>query len=177
MRSAAAEALPPRPRRWVRDATQAFEAALVELVADTRPDADPAAAGRRAALMAVAGRIWSEQLGPVYDTAGVAEVFGGVTKQAVSDRVRRRRLLALRTGSGRLVYPAFQFRGRDVVDGLAQVLGRIGADETEAWTVASWLTTTDPALGNRSPIEALRAGEVEAVLAAAGDLAEGLDGR
>jgi hypothetical protein len=161
---------------WVRNASRAFEEALAELVGDGRPVADPAELGRQAALEAVAGSLWSDQLGPVYDSDGVMALLGGVTKQAVSDRVRRHALLALRTGSGRLVYPAFQFDGRRVLDGLAAVLAVVAPDDTEAWYVASWLTTPDPALGGRSPHDALRAGEVEAVVVAAHEIATALRG-
>jgi hypothetical protein len=159
---------------WIRAAVRSFEDALAEVLADSAPTGDAGEAGRRAALAAVAGQVWSEHLGPLFDTDGVAALLGGVTKQAVSDRVRRRRLLALRTGSGRLVYPAFQFDGRHVLRGLADVLGQIEPDDAEAWTVASWLTTPDPALGGRTPVDALRDGDTDPVLAAAADVAGGL---
>lgn len=161
---------------WVRDASRAFEEALAELVGGGQPVVDAAELGRQAALEAVAGSLWGEQLGPVYDSEGVMALLGGVTKQAVSDRVRRHALLALRTGSGRLVYPAFQFDGRRVIDGLAAVLAVVVPDDTEAWYVASWLTTPDPALGGLAPYEALRAGELEAVRAAAYEVATALRG-
>lgn len=159
---------------WIRAAVRSFEEALAEVLADAAPTGDAGQAGRRAALAAVAGQVWSEHLGPLFDTDGVAALLGGVTKQAVSDRVRRRRLLALRTGSGRLVYPAFQFDGRHVVAGIAEVLGRLEPDDAEAWTVASWLNTPDPELDGRTPVEALRSGDRERVLAAADDVAGGL---
>ncbi|MEZ5341111.1 MAG: hypothetical protein R2706_06585 [Acidimicrobiales bacterium] len=94
----------------------------------------------------MAGALWAEDLGPFYSSEAVAILLGNVSKQAVSDRVRRHRLLALRTGSGRLVYPAFQFERRRVIAGLADVLAIVAPDDTEAWYVASWLTTPDPAL-------------------------------
>jgi hypothetical protein len=53
---------------------------------------------------------WDEIVGPVYRTAQVATVLGGVSRQAVADRRARGRLLGLRTSDGVWVYPAFQFR-------------------------------------------------------------------
>lgn len=161
---------------WVGDATSAFEAALAELVGDRSPEIDPTEAGRRAALKAVAGTMWTDAVGPFYDTDGVSALLGGISKQAVNDRVRRHRLLALRTGSGRLVYPAAQFDGERVVDGLGDVLGVLAPDDTEAWMVASWLTTPDPDLGDRTPVAALRAGDVAPVVAAARQVAAALRG-
>jgi len=161
---------------WIDTATSAFETALAELVGQAEPGTDPQNLGRSAALGAVAGSIWTDELGPFYDSEGVRSLLGNVTKQAVSDRVRRHRLLALRTGSGRLVYPAFQFSGRAVIDGLGDVLAVVAPDDTESWYVASWLTTADPNLSNRTPIQALRDGDAEAVLHAARDVAMSLRG-
>ncbi len=161
---------------WIDQATAAFEAALADIVGDSSPDLDPVSAGRDAALEAMAGSLWSEELGPFYDSDGVRQLLGGVSKQAVSDRVQRHRLLALRTGSGRLVYPAFQFDGRSVAQGLGDVLSIVAPDDVESWYTASWLTSSDPALGGHSPVEALKAGEQAAVEAAARELAGSLRG-
>jgi hypothetical protein len=161
---------------WVDSAASAFEDALAELIGERRPTLDPAEAGRRAALDAVSGTMWTDRVGPFYDTEGVMALLGGVSKQAVHDRVRRHRLLALRTASGRLVYPAAQFHGRGVVAGLGTVLDALVPDDTEAWLVASWLTTSDPALGDRAPIDALRAGDIDPVVDGARELASALRG-
>ena len=161
---------------WIEDASAAFEAALIDLVGEQQPQLDPAEAGRRAALKAVSGAMWTDAVGPFYDTEAVMSLLGGVSKQAVNDRVRRHRLLALRTGSGRLVYPAAQFHDERVIDGLGDVLDVLVPDNTEAWMVASWLSTPDPALGDRTPIAALRAGAVDDVLRAGRELASALRG-
>ncbi len=161
---------------WVDQATAAFEAALGDLLGAADPLTDPVNVGRTAALEAMAGALWSEDLGPFYSSESVATLLGNVTKQAVSDRVRRHRLLALRTGSGRLVYPAFQFDRRQVISGLGAVLTIVAPDDTESWYVASWLTTPDPRLGGLSPVDALTAGRVEDVKMAARDVAASLRG-
>ena len=161
---------------WVDTATSAFEDALADIVGDHHPSIDPAEVGRRAALRAVAGTVWTDEVGPFYDTDGVMHLLGGVSKQAVHDRVRRHRLLALRTGSGRLVYPAAQFDQHGVVPGLGRVLDVLVPDDVEAWMVASWLTTRDPALDARTPLDVLRRGDVDEVVAAARQIAAGLRG-
>ncbi len=165
------------PGAWSRDAASAFERALEERTtgADPRRLGEPDAFGRRAALLAVAGRLWSDQLGPFYDANGVRELLGGVTRQAVADRARRGVLLALRTGTDQVVYPAFQFdpHGRALA-GLPEVLAVFDLDEVVRWTVASWLTSPDPDLAGRTPIAALHDGDLDQVLAAAHDVAAGL---
>lgn len=161
---------------WIDDASAAFESVLTELIGESKLQLDPAEAGRRAALKAVSGAMWTDAVGPFYDTESVMALLGGVSKQAVNDRVRRHRLLALRTGSGRLVYPAAQFHDEHVVDGLGAVLDILVPDNTEAWMVASWLATPDPDLGNRAPFEALRDGDVDDVVRGARELAGALRG-
>ena len=161
---------------WIEDASAAFESALIDLVGEHQPQLDAAEAGRRAALKALSGAMWTDAVGPFYDTEAVMSLLGGVSKQAVNDRVRRHRLLALRTGSGRLVYPAAQFHDERVIDGLGDVLDALVPDNTEAWMVASWLSTPDPDLGDRTPIAALRAGAHDDVLRAARELASALRG-
>jgi hypothetical protein len=110
---------------------------------------------------------WAE-LGPFYSTTGFARVLGGVSRQAVEERRRRRTVLALRTADGAWVYPAFQLDDHNrVVQGIADVLDRfhprIGDDE---WMVASFLAAPQPALGGVTIVDHLRAG---------GDLAPVLD--
>ena len=46
--------------------------------------------------------------GPFFSTTGIARLLGGVSRQAVEDRRKRHRLIALRTEEGTWLYPAFQ---------------------------------------------------------------------
>ena len=75
-----------------------------------------------------------------------------MSRQAVH---KRKGLLALTTGSGRVVYPAFQFRGRILAPGLARVLEELPGDRVSRWTVASWLVSPEADLGGEAPIEVL----------------------
>jgi hypothetical protein len=114
----------------------------------------------------VAPSPWSA-LGPFYSGAGVARMLGGVTRQAVDDRRRRRRIVALRTSDDVWLYPAFQFdaAGR-LVDGIARAFGLLVAAGLDDWTAASTLVGTQPELGERSIVEHLRAdGAMEPIVA------------
>src|SRR5918994_5806811 len=102
---------------------------------------------------------WRE-LGPFYTTSGLARVLGGVSRQAIEERRRRRTVLALRTADGVWVYPAFQLDGRNrVVPGLADVLERFRPETPDdEWMVAAFVAAPQPGLGERSIVEHLRAG-------------------
>jgi len=114
------------------------------------------------ASMGTAG-VWAEAIGPVYDVEGVGCILG-ISKQAIS---KRENLLALTTGSGRVVYPAFQFVGTKVVDGMSQVRALLPKELISPWDLASWLNAAESDLDGRKPIDLLRLGLVEPVLSSA----------
>jgi hypothetical protein len=100
---------------------------------------------------------WADAVGPVYRTPAVRRLLGGVSRQALVDRARRRTLLALRTADDHLVWPVFQFDGNRPLAGLARVLGAF--DRTvDQWMVARWLCAGQAALDGRSVVDWLRAG-------------------
>ena len=122
-----------------------------------------------------ASKTWQEHLGTFYDVEGVRNLLsrGGkpLSRQAIS---KRKNLLALTTGSKRVVYPSFQFRDRTVVQGLGEVLAQLPEDLLSRWTLASWLVSKETELGNTTPIEALRQGNVEQVVSVAHHWAQSL---
>ncbi|HZQ26693.1 MAG TPA: hypothetical protein VFA94_03240 [Acidimicrobiales bacterium] len=137
---------------------------------------DPGALARQAATTVVdAAALWQEALGGFYDVETVRRMLGRdkrpVSRQAVS---KRHDLLALRTGSGRVVYPAFQFRGSTPLAGLADVLAALPAELVSRWTVASWLVSALPELDGERPIDVLVSGGTPAVVAAAREWAASL---
>src|SRR4051794_12904884 len=95
--------------------------AVLERLARLDPDGSRLAAADadQAAELAVAQIFdpsirWVEDLGAFYDVEGVRRLLtrtgtDWISRQAVS---KRKGLLALTTGSGRVVYPAMQFRDR-----------------------------------------------------------------
>jgi hypothetical protein len=108
--------------------------------------------GRRAALLATSEITWHEHLGPLYGWSDVAAVLGTVTtRQGVNDLARRRRLLALPTSSGKVLYPAFQFRGARTIAGLHDLLVELDAYGASPWTQASWFVTAQDELDGQSP--------------------------
>jgi hypothetical protein len=145
------------------------------------PATAPEAAGERAAMLAAAGPAWAQDVGPFFDTDGARVALGGVTKQAVSQRVASRRLLGLRLASDdtarpQLVYPAWQFE-REVLRHLPRVLAAAGFEPTRpvtGWTIAAWLTTSTSDGGGASPLELLRAGHAAAVERLAAEIAASL---
>ena len=100
---------------------------------------------------------WVEHLGAFYDTEGVQKLLSRhgapITRQAVH---KRRGLLALTTGSGQVVYPAFQFDGQHPVKGLASVLDVLPEARASRWTVASWLVSPEAELNGERPVDVLR---------------------
>ena len=132
-----------------------------------------ALAGRMAAAIPLPSP-WDEVLGPYYGTGQVRRLLGGITRQAVDDRVRRRRLLALRTADGKYVYPTFQFdRKGQVLAGLPQVLRTFSKDVVDGWTLAGWLRARQRQLNGSSVVDWLRgAGDEEQVGLLAREAAE-----
>lgn len=173
---------PTQGTDYAARAARAYERVLREQVAHYgSPPTPPEVAGQRAAVLATAGQAWSHDIGPFHDSAGAAIALGGITKQAVSQRVQAGRLLGLRlapdgTHRERLVYPVWQFHPT-VLTHLPAVLQSAGYDPHRAvtgWVIAAWLTTPDPALGHRTPVQLLRAGHADQVTALASEVARSL---
>jgi hypothetical protein len=90
---------------------------------------------------------WADQVGPVYRQGDVAGLLGK-SKQAVSGD---RRLLRLELRSGTTGYPAFQFDGRQQTPGLGAIVEPLLPVVETSWTIASWLTSPQPDLGDDRP--------------------------
>lgn len=105
---------------------------------------------------------WNTQIGPFLSTADVARLLQ-TSRQAVAKRAS---LLVIATASGRLAYPTFQFAGRGVLAGFGRALAQFD-DFADPLSVASWFTSPHTALGRRRPVDALREGDCNDVVAAA----------
>jgi hypothetical protein len=112
---------------------------------------------------------WDDVLGPFYTTTKVAEILGGISRQALADRRDRRTLLVLKTADGILVYPTFQFdEHNEIVRGLPEVLQCFRGFDVDDWTLAGWLVAPSRALEGHSAVEWLRLGyDLEPVLSLA----------
>lgn len=105
---------------------------------------------RRALLERAGGTLSAEEAGRVL----------GISRQAIDKRRRTGNLLAVREASD-WRYPACQFGQGDVVAGLSEVLRGFAAQGP--WIALDFLLAPAAALGGRTPLEALRAGEHVAV--------------
>jgi hypothetical protein len=109
---------------------------------------------------------WDDLLGPFFSTSKIARLLGNVSRQAITDRRRRRTLLGLRTADGAIVYPIFQFNEHnEVLPGLALILQCFDPEVVDDWTVSGWLVAPQKALGRASVIQWLASGRsVETVV-------------
>ncbi len=99
--------------------------------------------------------------GGTYSSQEAADVLG-LTRQAVDKRRRSGRLIGLSTGRRGYAYPAWQFdQQHGTVPGLEAVLADLQAHDP--WMQLSFMVNPTPYLADRTPLDVLRAGEVEAV--------------
>ena len=102
-----------------------------------------------------------EVLAGAFSAAEVAELLG-TSLETLHDRVKAGALLGVPDG-GALRFPAWQFDPKGeggLVEGLPGVLKVLRASP---FGKAYWLSRSNPHLGDRTPIAALKGGEVEAV--------------
>lgn len=114
--------------------------------------------GRRAALMAVADVVWDRHLGPMLDGAAVRRLLGIRTRQALSDRVHKGRILAVPRRDGRLDYPVFQFDGARVRPGIAPIVALFRDAGVDEHTIASWFRSPQRLLRSTAPADWLSGG-------------------
>jgi hypothetical protein len=119
--------------------------------------ADLLGAGLPAAGVEVALDEHFAEVGPFYDSAGARLQLGLRTKQALDSRRNTQTVLAMQTGDGTWLYPAWQFTGDGRVHQvLLPVLKELrGIDR---WQVGVWLVSRHPDLEGISPRQALRDG-------------------
>jgi hypothetical protein len=96
----------------------------------------------------------------------IGRELGGITRQAVDKRRHAGRLLALRERSDWL-YPRWQVANGAMLSGFELVLRELTAGGHGPWDAMMFFLETDTARSGETPLEALRAGRVEAALAAA----------
>lgn len=101
----------------------------------------------------------------------VAQLLG-TSRQTPHDRVSSQTLLAIRD-NGKLCFPLWQFdpAGSDgVIQGLPAILKAL---EISDYAKLNWLTRVNPYLDAQTPIQALKAGQKERVLAEASAVGAG----
>jgi hypothetical protein len=95
-----------------------------------------------------------------YSTDQVREFLGGISRQAVSQRVRNKRLMSIEI-SGRSWFPDWQFVNGQPVRGLPRVIEALFEAGQDTWTADALMRTALPEEDGRSPAEILAAGDVE----------------
>ncbi|MDQ2852152.1 MAG: hypothetical protein M3Y49_15755 [Actinomycetota bacterium] len=126
--------------------------------------ADLLGAGLPAAGIEVPLDEYFADVGPFYDSAGARIQLELRTKQALDSRRNTQTVLAMQTGNGAWLYPAWQFTGGGRVHQvLLPVLKELrGMDR---WQVGVWMVSEHPDLGGISPRQALRDGVDPTVVA------------
>jgi hypothetical protein len=101
---------------------------------------------------------------PSLETAAVCELLG-VSRETVRKKVERKQILALPKGESDRVFPAFQFQDGTVAPGVREVLEQLNTDSP--FVALSFFLSRSPVFGNKSAIDALKAGLADEVLAEA----------
>ncbi len=98
-----------------------------------------------------------------------------VTSATITERIRNGGIIAYRTAANQYRIPRWQFkRSGGVLEGMAEILAMLRASDSSynALTPFAFFLQPHPLTGERTPLEALRAGDVERVLRAAKSEAE-----
>ncbi len=130
----------------------------------------PAAAKLERIALTNLQRSFAERQRLLQGTLTVPQVAAllGTRRQTPHDRLHAGRLVAIKDG-GQWRFPLWQFdaEGPDgVVAGLPETVRALG-DALPPLALIRWLVTPKPLLGRQTPIEALRQGRIDAVLAEA----------
>lgn len=145
-----------------------FEAVLQAILAgrgrwvDFDREKNPLALARLRGQQARLALLSSE--GGILSAAQVAELLN-ISRQAVNKRRQTGQLLALPVGRRRFAYPAWQLAAGETLPGLEAVLERLA--DHDPWMQGRFFLMANQRLGDRRPLDELRQGNVEAVIAAA----------
>ncbi len=115
-------------------------------------------AARRAGMLAAAGEVWENEVGPLLSGAQVRELLGDVSRQRVDELLRSHRLIGLRDSARRRRFPTFQFRDGRPLEPLVAAYWTVADGAVSDWTAASWCVSPDEALEDRSPAQWAREG-------------------
>jgi hypothetical protein len=98
-----------------------------------------------------------------FSTDDVRDMLGGVSRQAVSQRVRNNRLMSMEI-SGKSWFPDWQFAGGRPVAGLPQVIAALCESNQDTYTADAVMRTPYPEEKGRTLAELLHAGELDRAL-------------
>jgi hypothetical protein len=157
-------------RRSLSDAAGAASDTMVLLEALDKPDVlaatgegDPLAEAR---IRGVLAQDWLlNQEGGTCSAEELGQLLGQITRQAVDNRRKSGKLLALDLGKHGYGYPAWQVHRGRVLPGLDRVIAEL--DECDPWTQVGFMLSPNSWLNGETPLAELRRGEVDRVVATA----------
>lgn len=146
-----------------------FRRTLTEIGGQPSSANDAEVLGRRAAMVVLAGGAWERALGELLTSAEARVLLGGVSREALRKRVVSGSVIALRDDAGLVRYPRWQFDAPSgtpfsAIKKLNEIFDDAGLD---AWTLASFATTPQPELGDRTPVDAFADADIEPLLLSA----------
>lgn len=92
-------------------------------------------------------------VGKMYTTAAAREYLGGITSQALNDRINKKTILRVKDGKGRNGYPLFQFRDGAMDPGVQKIIQTLLKGNFSEWQTAIWLTIPSPEYGGKTALE------------------------
>jgi hypothetical protein len=108
--------------------------------------------------------------GGVCSAEEFGKILGHLSRQAIDMRRKKRKLIALDLGRHGYRYPVWQIHNGAVLPGLEQVLAELR--EADPWTQVGFMLSPNSWLGGKTPLNELRRGEIDRVVATAGMFAE-----
>ncbi|NLU65089.1 hypothetical protein HCA61_22910 [Rhodococcus sp. HNM0563] len=113
-----------------------------------------------------ARRAWENHLGPILTHRQMLDITEW-SKQALSQAVHAHRVLRLRAEDGTVGYWSAGLTEtvpHRPLPGLKEALTAWAGATVDPWTVASWFSTEQPELDDRTPRKALVEGDIDAVV-------------
>lgn len=157
-------------KRSLLGAAGAASDTLVLLQALDNPEAlarmeegDPLIASRVRGALAQQWLLHEE--GGVCSAPEFGQFLGQLSRQAIDNRRKRGKLLALDLGRHGYAYPLWQIHNGSVLPGLDQVIAVL--HECDPWTQVGFMLSPNSWLGGETPLAELRRGEVDRVVATA----------
>lgn len=98
-----------------------------------------------------------------YTTAQVADMLGGMSRQAVSQRVAKNQLMSIQI-SGKAYFPEWQFAGGRPIERLGDVVAALRAGDCDTFTADAVMRTALPEEDGRTPAQLVAAGEIDRAL-------------
>ncbi len=156
------EALTAHMQRWLHEAAPVTPDSLQPSGEGWSKRTAPEQAAHKYAVLLRSFLRRRELLADSLSSTQVAALLG-TSRQTPHDRARNNTLLAVHDG-GVLRFPVWQFDPNGpngVVHGLPEVLQALNVSPLAK---VSWLTRPNSALGNRTPLDSLKSGEVKRVV-------------